>query len=411
MWDAPEEEAPEAPEGRGLLKPLFSEAVLEELETVYGPELPDVLRALCRPSPRYYLRVNTLKTSPGEVLDGLREKGLDARADEALEEAIYLPVRGPRELPEAEKVVIVDKFAAESAMMGSHVYVPGVRRMSGVERGDEVLVVSERGHPVAFGVARMSEREFLGAKRGLAVEVREALYKLPPVRELEEYRLGLIYPQSLPSMLASRVLAPEPGELVVDMTCAPGGKLSHICQLVENGARVIAFDRSRRKTAETRETLSRLGCEAAVLRADSRYLDVDFPFLVGRADRVLVDPPCSALGVLPKLYDEKGHRELAALADYQRQFLRVAAELVRPGGIVVYSVCTMTVPECEGAVAFAVEECGLEIDEQPLYLGSRGLPGSTGGWRLLQRFHPHVHGAGYFIARLRRPGGGREIQR
>ena len=378
---------------------------MSALEAVYGPELPDVLAALCRPGGRYYLRVNTLKASPGEVLDRLRERGLDARPDGRLPEAIYLPVKGPNRLPEAEKKVIVDKFTAESAMMGSHVYAPGVRQMPGVRPGDEVLVVSELGQPVAFGVARMDEHEALSARRGLAVEVLVPLYRLPPIRSLEEFRLGLIYPQSLPSMLTSRVLAPEPGELVVDMTCAPGGKLSHICQLTHNRARVLGFDRSPRKAQEARATLARLGCEAAVLRTDSRYLDVDFPFLVRRADRVLVDPPCSALGVVPKLYDVKKARELRSFAEYQRQFIKVAARLVRPGGVVVYSVCTMALPECEGVVSFAVEECGLEVDEQPLYLGSRGLPGQVEGTELLQRFHPHIHGVGYFIARLRRPGG------
>jgi len=384
----------------------FSDAIIRAFREVYGQEeLQVVLEALSRPGPRYYLRVNTLKASRGEVLDRLRDKGLDARPDEHLPEAIYLPVGGPNELPEAGKAVVVDKFAAESAMMGSHVYAPGVRSARGVRPGDEVLVVSELGQPVAFGVARMGEREVLSARRGLAVEVLVPLYPVPSVRDLEEYRLGLIYPQSLPSMLTSRVLGPRPGELVVDMTCAPGGKLSHICQLASNEAKVLGFDRSVRKVREARAVLARLGCEAAVVRADSRYLDLDLPGLVGRADRVLVDPPCSALGVLPKLYDFRTEGELAALADYQRQFLKVAARLARPGGVVVYSVCTMTLPECEGVVAFAVEELGLEVEEQPLYLGSRGLPGSVEGAELLQRFHPHLHGAGYFIARLVKPGG------
>ena len=387
----------------GPLKPELSRAVLEELARIYGDELPSVLRAMARPGRRYYLRVNTLKASREEVIERLREKGLDVRADESLPEAIYLPVKGPFKLPEAGKAIVVDKFAAESAMMGSHIYVPGVLSFRGVRRGDEVLVLSDRGQPVAFGVARMDEQELLRARRGLAVEVLRPLYRVPPMRELEEFKLGLIYPQSLPAMLTTRVLDPRPGELVVDMTCGPGGKLSHICQLTANQARVLAFDRSRHKVRETREVLARLGCEAAVLKADSRYLDMDYPFLVGRADRVLVDPPCSALGVLPKLYDLKSAKELASLAEYQRQFLKAAAKLVRPGGVVVYSVCTMTARECEGAVAFAVEQLGLEVEEQPLYLASRGLPGLVEKAELLQRFHPHLHGAGYFIARLRKP--------
>jgi len=386
------------------LRPSVSQAVLKALEAVYGPELEKVLEALPTPGKRYYMRVNTLKADRDYVLERLREKGLDARADEHLPEAIYLPVEGPFKLPEAEKKVVVDKFTAESVIMGSNVYVPGVRSFEGVRKGDEVLIVSELGHVVAFGVAEMDEDEVLRARRGLAVRVLRPVYRLPAIRELEEFGEGLIYPQSLPAMLTSRVLEPEPGELIVDMTCAPGGKLSHICQLTANRARVLGFDRSSRRLRETRAVLARLGCEAAAIRADSRYLDVDFPFLVGRADRVLVDPPCSALGVLPKLYDLKDERELASLAEYQKQFIKVAARLVRPGGVVVYSVCTMTVAECEELVAFAVEECGLEVDEQPLYLASRGLPGLAPRSELLQRFHPHIHGSGYFIARFRRLG-------
>ena len=400
MWDAPEEEAHETPRG---LKAFFSRAVLRALRAVYGPELSSVLNAMRKPGPRYYLRVNTLKINREELLDRLKNKGIDARADEVLEEAIYLPIKGPNKLPDVEKTVIVDKFTAESAMMGSHVYVPGVKRMRGVRAGDEVLVLSERGQAVAFGIARMSEEDLLKAKKGLVIEVVRALYPLPPIRALDEYRMGMIYPQSLPSMLVSRVLAPRPGDLVIDMTCAPGGKLSHICQLVENRALVFGFDRNKKKIAETRSTLARLGCEAILIRTDSRYLDVDFPFLVSKANRVLVDPPCSALGVLPKLYDEKSTRELASLAEYQKQFLKAAVKLLKPGGVVVYSVCTMTAEECEEIVAFAVEELGLQIDEQPLYLGSRGLPGYVNSSELLQRFHPHLHGAGYFIARLRKP--------
>ena len=134
----------------GPLKPELSRAVLEELARIYGDELPSVLRAMARPGRRYYLRVNTLKASREEVIERLREKGLDARADGSLPEAIYLPVEGPFKLPEAEKAVVVDKFAAESAMMGSHIYVPGIRSFKGVRKGDEVLVLSDRGQPLSL---------------------------------------------------------------------------------------------------------------------------------------------------------------------------------------------------------------------------------------------------------------------
>jgi len=133
-------------------------------------------------------------------------------------------------------------------------------------------------------------------------------------------------------------------------------------------------------------------------RADSRYLDRDRPTL--NADRVLVDPPCTALGVRPKLYEEASGAEVFSSAAFQKQFLRVAARIVKPGGVVVYSTCTLTLQENEGMVRFAVEELGLELEDPPFRVSGagRGI-----GFKECIRFDPDVCEApGYFIARLRR---------
>ena len=211
---------------------------------------------------------------------------------------------------------------------------------------------------------------------------------------------GFMYPQSLPSIITVKVLDPKPGEVLVDLNCAPGGKPSHIYQLTGGAAEIYGFDRSPKKISTASQTLERLGCRGVkLIAADSRYVNLDYPEI--KADRVLVDPPCSALGVSPKLYDWRTVEEVKALANYQKQFLKVASRIVKPGGIVVYSVCTVTLEECEEVARFAVEECGLKPEVQPLNLASRGFPLFEGA-ELFQRFHPHIHGFGYFIARFRK---------
>ena len=360
------------------------------------------MRALRTPGPYYHLRVNTLKASRDGVLEALRGRGVRAEGHPVLRDVIRIPIEGPSPLPEAEKLIVVDKFTAESVVMGAHVYAPGVVRCKGLRKGDLVAVADEVGDVVAVGVARMSETEILKLRRGLAIEVTHPLYRAPPIRETPEYREGLIYPQSLPSILTTHILDPKPGETIVDLNCGPGGKLTHAYQLVGGEAKIIGVDRSKRKIEETRRNLQRLGCEGVTLIAhDSRYLDIDYPWI--RADRCLVDPPCSALGVTPKLYDYKSYGQIRASAEYQRQFLKVASRMVKPGGVVVYSVCTMTVEECEGNAKFVVERCGLRLEEQPIMLGSPGLKWVFEGAELTQRFHPHIHGVGYFIARFRKP--------
>lgn len=386
-----------------MYRPRLSGDVLSELRAVYGDRLDGVLESLGRPCSRYTLRVNTLKCTAGEVVDRLRSRGLKAGLHEALEEAIYIEVEGPNRLPYAEKAVVADKYAAESVMQGAHLYAPGVKRAQGVRRGDSVLVVDKDGRPVAYGVAEMGEDELRHGRVGVAVRVLVPLYSVPSIRDLEEHRLGLVFEQSLPAMVASRVLDPQPGETIVDMCAAPGGKTGHIVQLLGNRGRVVAVDRSARRLEALRENMARLGAEiVSILQADARYLHVDYPSL--KADRVLVDPPCTALGVRPKLYDEKTMRDVWAAAEYQRQFLRAAREVVKPGGVIVYSTCTLTPQENEMIVSYAVEELGLELEDQPIRLGSHGLP-IVEGYEALQRFYPDVHDTpGFFIARFRRRG-------
>jgi len=115
----------------------------------------------------------------------------------------------------------------------------------------------------------------------------------------------------------------------------------------------------------------------------------------------LIDPPCSALGVTPKLFDFTSIKEILNLSNYQKQFIKSASKILKPNGVLVYSVCTMTIEECEEVAKFAEDECSLKIESQNFFLGSHGINIFLNAEKL-QRFHPHLHGVGYFIAKFRK---------
>lgn len=199
------------------------------------------------------------------------------------------------------------------------------------------------------------------------------------------------------------MLDPQKGDTVVDMCAAPGGKTLHMAQLMECQGTIYAFDNSEKKMATLRSDATSLGaCNIRALCSDSRYLDRDHPQV--RADRVLVDPPCSALGVRPKLYEETTVQEIMGCVQYQKQFLGVAHRIAVRGGVIVYSTCTLTLRENEDMVRFAVDELGLEPEGQPIVLGEGGVGGGT--LSKVQRFSPDLlEMPGYFIARFRKAGG------
>lgn len=360
-----------------------------------------MVRALKSPGKRYYVRANMLKTTPEEVRTRLADRGLDISQHELIPEALWVPIEGPFEVPAGMKKVMVDKFTAESVLQGANVYAPGIARCSRVRIGDSVNVINDEGETLASGVARMNETQILTFRKGLAVEVTDSRFRVPSFRELPEFGAGLIYPQSLPAILTSRILDPKPNDLILDMTCSPGGKLSHISQLMRNQGRVIGVDRNRRKTEETMETCTRLGCSNVTLFVhDSRYLSSDFSTL--KPDKILVDPPCSALGIMPKVYEYTAKSEIEALARYQKQFLEEASKIVKPGGRIVYSVCTLTLQECEQNALHANETCNLSIQAQFPMLGDKAIPIQDKPTDHCQRFHPHKHDAGFFIASFQR---------
>ncbi|MGC8936742.1 MAG: RsmB/NOP family class I SAM-dependent RNA methyltransferase, partial [Candidatus Methanomethylicaceae archaeon] len=247
------------------------------------------------------------------------------------------------------------------------------------------------------GVAMLPPKTDCTKKRGLAVSIKESIYRLPPFRESELYVKGLIREQGLPAMIASKVLEPQKGEVVVDLCAAPGGKTLHIAQLMGDSGRIYAFDHSEGRMESLKRDAARLGIRSVIpICGDSRYVDRDFPDL--KAERVIVDPPCSALGVRPKLYEEATYAKVKGCAEYQKQFMRVASKITKKGGVIVYSTCTLTLEENEEVVMFALNELGLELEDQSIRIGEGGFLDGLGK---TQRFSPDIlEMPGYFIAKF-----------
>lgn len=358
-----------------------------------------LVEALKTPCKRISLRVNLLKTDTDHVLRYFEEKGVRVHCHDKLEEVIFVESRGPFKLPTSDKVVIADKMAAESVMMGAHLFAPGVVKAENVRKGDEVLIVDKYGQPVGYGVAEMDGEEMEKRREGLAVRVTVTLFKVPSFRGDPIFEEGYIYPQSFPAILTSRVLDPRPGELVVDMCAAPGGKTTHIAQLMRNEGQIIAVDRSKNKVKKLQETVAKLGVKnVKILLEDARRLPKLYPSL--KADKVLLDPPCTALGVRPKLFENRNEKDIINSAAYQRTLLRAASKILKKDGVLVYSTCTLSPEENELNIKYAVDELGFKVDDQMHVYGFFGEP-LLKDYRKLQRFYPDSHDTpGFFIARL-----------
>jgi 16S rRNA (cytosine967-C5)-methyltransferase len=197
---------------------------------------------------------------------------------------------------------------------------------------------------------------------------------------------GLVWPQSRGSQLAGLAVGARDGERTLDVCAAPGGKATQL------RGEVVAVEKHAGRARELRENCERLGASnVTVVTADALGL----PDELRAFDHALVDAPCSGLGVLARRPDLRWRAR--PLAELQVSLLRVAAERVRPGGTVTYSVCTVNADENEAIVeAASLEVDGSLGDEWPQFRHPRRP-------EFLLTL-PHVHGtSGFFIARLRVP--------
>ena len=229
--------------------------------------------------------------------------------------------------------------------------------------------------------------------------------------ETAPFRDGAIYLQDESSQLAALVLAPRPGERILDACSGVGGKATQLAELSDNGAKILAIDQDSARLARLAENARRLGSEGI----ETRRGDLLDPALCGdeRFDAVMLDAPCSAFGTIPRHPEIKWAKRASdpkRLAELQLRLLERSAALVAPGGRIVYSTCSTEPEEGEGVAArFLAAHPGFRVTR--IVGASRGGAGILHLGELLTpegyvRTWPHRHGiGGAFVALLTRAGG------
>ncbi len=228
---------------------------------------------------------------------------------------------------------------------------------------------------------------------------------------LFEHMMGYYYVQSIPSMTVVDALDPRPGEIIMDLAAAPGGKTTHIAQRMENSGIVVAVESDRKRLASLESNILRCGVDIAlVFRGDARKISQ----LDMTPARILLDAPCSGEGLIARDPSRKVSKSMADIrycATRQDEMVEAALDILEPGGILVYSTCSVA-PEENEFVIDTVLRRRTDVVLLPVE-GQYGVRGYTTPYgvrldeslNLARRFLPHVDGVeGFFICKMRKEG-------
>ena len=295
-----------------------------------------------------------------------------------------------------------------------HSFIPDLERFLEVASTPEptyLRVRTGRADPEELR-GRLEARGFGLEPLGTPADVFRVDREPGSVANTLEHWLGLFYVQQAVTALAAPALAPEPGERVLDMAAAPGGKTTHLADLMADRGALVASELSDKRIRGLLGNLYRTAHpNVLVLNADGRKLGGEALF-----DRVLLDAPCSGEGNLRK----RGGRPKSPSPSYlehvggvQRDLLRRAADMLRPGGTVLYVTCTFNPDENEAVIADVLGERAGELSVEPIGLDAPHAPGLTrfegrdfppeleAAWRL---YPHHLDSGGLFMCRLRKAG-------
>ncbi|XP_021526312.1 tRNA (cytosine(72)-C(5))-methyltransferase NSUN6 isoform X1 [Aotus nancymaae] len=415
------------PEVENYLKEGF---VNKEIVSAFSKEEAErkfetLLKHLSHPPSFTTVRVNTHLASVQHVknllLDELQKQlnGLSVPILQHpdLQDILLIPVIGPRKnIKKQQCEAIVGAQCGNAVLRGAHVYAPGIVSASKfMKAGDVISVYSDikgkckkgakefDGTKVFLGngISELSRKEIfsgLPELKGMGIRMTEPVYLSPSFDNVLPRYLFL---QNLPSAVVTHVLNPQPGEKILDLCAAPGGKTTHIAALMHDQGEVIALDKIFNKVEKIKQNALLLGLNSIrafcfdgtkAVKLDMVDTEGEPPFLPETFDRILLDAPCSGMGQRPNMACTWSLKEVASYQPLQRKLFTAAVQLLKPGGVLVYSTCTITLAENEEQVAWALTKfpC-LQLQPQKPQIGGEGMRGaglSCEQLKQLQRFDP-----------------------
>ncbi|KAL4699005.1 hypothetical protein H8959_011662 [Pygathrix nigripes] len=416
------------PEVENYLKEAFmnTEIVMALGKQEAERKFETLLKHLSHPPSFTTVRVNTHLASVQHVknllLDELQKQfnglSLPILQHPDLQDILLIPVIGPRKnIKKQQSEAIVGAQCGNAVLRGAHVYAPGIVSASKfMKAGDVISVYSDikgkckkgarefDGTKVFLGngISELSRKEIfngLPELKGMGIRMTEPVYLSPSFDNVLPRYLFL---QNLPSALVTHVLNPQPGEKILDLCAAPGGKTTHIAALMHDQGEVIALDKIFSKVEKIKQNALLLGLNSirAFCFDGTKAVKLDMvedtegepPFLPESFDRILLDAPCSGMGQRPNMACTWSLKELASYQPLQRKLFTAAVQLLKPEGVLVYSTCTITLAENEEQVAWALTKfpC-LQLQPQEPQIGGEGMRGaglSCEQLKQLQRFDP-----------------------
>lgn len=345
------------------------------IKSFYNQSDIDILiEALSKPSKETIIRVNTINANIEECIKHLEDNlplNFEIKPHYAIPNVISIVSK--KENQEEKMIIYSDKWIIvhgdcyQSLKRGADLYFPGILAMSkNIIKGDLISIYISNEKILNGQILKPSSDHLLWISNGIfQLDNREEWIKRQngekessshglAVKTLNNYHPSLnnilndkMFCQNLPSILTVESLLPiEEGMWVLDMCAAPGGKTTHLGQYTRKGINLIALDKNKSKVMKLRDTMNRMGVvHGKCLVMDAVKYDGDGKLF----DRILLDAPCSALGQRPMLIDDLmiNTSDIDGLIKHQESLFYQAVKLLKPGGIMVYSTCTINPQENE----------------------------------------------------------------
>lgn len=335
------------------------------------------------------LRVNTLKSDPKSVYDALQLKGYKLNQSEIIPYAYS---------------IVQNQEKMSTNKPNPHIINLDDYQVQGFERDPSELKQIQWGEP-----SYMNEDYQAAVKQ--EQEVKTALKSrgksIATLGSTHEYLMGKYYIQDIASMLPPFYLNPQPNELVLDMCAAPGGKTTHLAQIMENQGHLFALEVDKKRIRSLIYNLRRCGVQnTSVLQMDANSIHKESI----TPDKILLDAPCTGEGLIrndPTRKTSKSITEITGMMRKQFSLLQSAIKAVKPGGQIMYSTCSIAPEENEFVVQKALDSFpNIEI---ATFEDDWGFPGyitvfgeSLSGELLkARRLFPHIHNTiGFFYCLL-----------